>query len=53
MISSGKFLTLNAKLYEYMLAHGHNDDPVLLELAKETQELGRRARMQIAPEQGA
>jgi len=52
MTSAPKFLTLDAKLYDYMVAHGHNDDPVLYELGKETQELGRRARMQIAPEQG-
>src|SRR5207253_5117484 len=33
--------------------HGHNDDPVLRDLIRETQEkLGRRAGMQIAPEQG-
>jgi caffeoyl-CoA O-methyltransferase len=52
MTSSPKFLTLDAKLYDYMVAHGHNDDPILSELGKETQKLGRRARMQIAPEQG-
>lgn len=52
MTSDPKFLTLDAKLYDYMVAHGHNDDRILSELSKETQELGRRARMQIAPEQG-
>ncbi len=52
MSSDQKFLTLDAKLYDYMVAHGHNDDPILSELGKETQALGRRARMQIAPEQG-
>jgi caffeoyl-CoA O-methyltransferase len=53
MSHHGKFITLDQKLYDYLLAHGHNDDPVLRELARETQEkLGRRAGMQIAPEQG-
>jgi caffeoyl-CoA O-methyltransferase len=53
MSHDGKFITLDQKLYDYLLAHGHNDDPVLRELARETQEkLGRRAGMQIAPEQG-
>lgn len=53
MTPGGKFLTLDDKLYAYLLAHGHNDDPVLRELVRETQEkLGRRAGMQIAPEQG-
>jgi len=53
MTASGKFLTLDNKLYDYLLAHGHNSDPVLQELVQETQEkLGRRAGMQIAPEQG-
>jgi caffeoyl-CoA O-methyltransferase len=53
MSHDGKFITLDQKLYDYLLTHGHNDDPVLRELARETQEkLGRRAGMQIAPEQG-
>jgi caffeoyl-CoA O-methyltransferase len=53
MSHDGKFITLDQKLYDYLLAHGHNDDPVLRELARETQEkLDRRAGMQIAPEQG-
>src|SRR5580704_8617022 len=53
MSHDGKFTTLDQKLYDYLLAHGHNGDPVLRELARETQEkLGRRAGMQIAPEQG-
>lgn len=53
MSHDGKFITLGQKLYDYLLAHGHNDDPVLRELARETQgKLGRRAGMQIAPEQG-
>jgi caffeoyl-CoA O-methyltransferase len=53
MTPGGKFITLDDKLYNYMLAHGQNDDPVLRDLIRETQEkLGRRAGMQIAPEQG-
>jgi len=53
MTPGAKFLTLDGKLYDYMLAHGHNGDPLLAELAEETrQKLGRRAGMQIAPEQG-
>ena len=50
---SGKFITLDNQLYDYLLAHGHNSDPLLHELVQETQEkLGRRAGMQLAPEQG-
>ncbi len=53
MAPSGKFIRLDDKLHDYMLSHGHNDDPVLRELARETQDrLGRLAGMQIAPEQG-
>jgi len=47
-----KFTPLTPELYEYLIAHGHNSDPVLAELAKETEALGRIAMMQIAPEQG-
>ena len=54
MTRGGKFITLDNRLYDYVLAHGHNSDPLLEDLARETQEkLGRRAGMQIAPEQGA
>jgi caffeoyl-CoA O-methyltransferase len=53
MATEGKFVTLDAKLYEYVVAHGHNADPVLAELAAETaHKLGRVAGMQIGPEQG-
>lgn len=52
MTNDPKFLTLDAQLYDYMVAHGQNDDRILKELSTETEELGRRARMQIAPEQG-
>jgi caffeoyl-CoA O-methyltransferase len=47
-----KFTPLTPELYEYLVAHGHNSDAVLAELAKETEALGRIAMMQIAPEQG-
>ncbi len=53
MAPPAKFIRLDEKLHDYMLRHGHNDDPVLRELTRETQErLGLRAGMQIAPEQG-
>jgi caffeoyl-CoA O-methyltransferase len=47
-----KFLPLTPPLYEYVVAHGHNRDPVLEALARETESLGPIAMMQIAPEQG-
>jgi caffeoyl-CoA O-methyltransferase len=53
MSRPGKFLSLDARLYDYVLAHGGNADPLLQELMEETQQkLGRRVGMQIAPEQG-
>lgn len=52
MPSSDKFLHLNQQLYDYVIAHGHNDDPIRRELAEETRKLGRISGMQIAPEQG-
>jgi caffeoyl-CoA O-methyltransferase len=53
MGTESKFVTLDAKLYDYVVAHGHNSDPLLAELAAETAEkLGRVAGMQVAPEQG-
>jgi len=52
MASSDKFLHLNQQLYDYVIAHGHNGDPILRDLAEETRALGRIAGMQIAPEQG-
>jgi caffeoyl-CoA O-methyltransferase len=49
----GKFITLNARLYDYVVAHGHNGDALLRELAAETaNQLGSVSMMQIAPEQG-
>ncbi len=48
-----KFISLDSKLYDYVVAHGRNNDPILAELAEETaRELGSIAGMQIAPEQG-
>jgi caffeoyl-CoA O-methyltransferase len=48
-----KFITLTPDLYEYMVAHRTERDPVLAALAKETEALGPVSMMQIAPEQGA
>lgn len=47
-----KFLTLTPELYSYVVAHGHNRDPIRDELARETMRLGQISLMQIAPEQG-
>jgi caffeoyl-CoA O-methyltransferase len=52
-MADGKFVRLDANLYNYLVAHGHNRDPLLQELATETADkLGRVSGMQIAPEQG-
>lgn len=47
-----KYTPLNPDLYQYLVEHGHNSDPVLSELARETEKLGSVSLMQIAPEQG-
>jgi caffeoyl-CoA O-methyltransferase len=47
-----KYIPMTEPLYEYLVAHGHNGDPILAELARETAGLGPIAMMQIAPEQG-
>ena len=47
-----KFTAMTDALYDYMVRHGHNRDPLLAELAAETAALGPIAVMQIAPEQG-
>ncbi|MGH7786893.1 MAG: O-methyltransferase, partial [Candidatus Binatia bacterium] len=47
-----KFIPMSDPLYDYLVKHGHNGDPVLAELAQETGQLGPIAMMQIAPEQG-
>ncbi len=49
---ANKVLSLNSDLYDYVVRHGHNGDPLLSELAEETRKLGWIAQMQIAPEQG-
>jgi caffeoyl-CoA O-methyltransferase len=52
MADHAKFITLTPKLYEYLVAHGHNGDPLRAELAAETAKLGPISGMQIAAEQG-
>jgi caffeoyl-CoA O-methyltransferase len=47
-----KFPAMTDALYDYVVQHGHNHDPLLAELAAETAALGSIAMMQIAPEQG-
>jgi len=47
-----KFTAMNDELYDYLVAHGQNHDPLLAELATETTTLGPVSIMQIAPEQG-
>ncbi|HKV54726.1 MAG TPA: O-methyltransferase [Candidatus Binataceae bacterium] len=52
-MADGKFLKLTPELYDYTVAHGHNRDPILAELAAETaKRLGQVAMMQVSPEQG-
>jgi len=48
-----KFISLSSDLYEYVIAHRTERDPVLAALIRETEELGPISMMQIAPEQGA
>ncbi len=52
MAGAEKFTRMSPELYAYLVAHGHNDDPVLKELAAETEKLGPISRMQISDEQG-
>ena len=52
MAENPKFIALTPKLYEYVVAHGHNGDPIRAELAAETAKLGWISAMQIAAEQG-
>ena len=47
-----RFIALTPKLYEYVVAHGHNGDPIRAELAAETVKLGSISSMLIAAEQG-
>jgi caffeoyl-CoA O-methyltransferase len=52
-MADGKFISLDQRLYDYVVAHGNNGDALLDELAAETAtRLGRISGMQIAPEQG-
>ena len=53
MTPGHKFTALSAELYDYMVAHRTERDPVLAELVRETEGLGPVSMMQIAPEQGA
>ncbi|MDX2167375.1 MAG: class I SAM-dependent methyltransferase [Deltaproteobacteria bacterium] len=48
-----KFINMTDGLYDYLVGHGHNGDPLLAELARETASLGPISMMQIAPEQGS
>ena len=48
-----KFTAMNPALYEYLVAHRSERDPIAAELQAETEKLGSIALMQIAPEQGA
>ncbi len=48
-----KHTEIDDRLYDYLIAHGHNGDPLLAELASVTQEKVKDLWiMQIAPEQG-
>jgi caffeoyl-CoA O-methyltransferase len=52
-MNEGKFLRLTPELYQYVVQHGCNDDPLLADLAEETaRKMGGVAMMQISPEQG-
>jgi len=48
-----KYTTLTPNLYQYLIDHRTEHDPVLAELAQATAALGPVSMMQIAPEQGA
>jgi predicted O-methyltransferase YrrM len=48
-----KFTALTPTLYGYLVAHNPKPDPVLRDLAAETEALGPVSMMQIAVEQGA
>jgi caffeoyl-CoA O-methyltransferase len=52
MAEHPKFIALTPKLYDYLIAHGHNGDPIRAELVAETAKLGLISGMQIAAEQG-
>ncbi len=48
-----KTLDYTDKVFDYLLANGVREHPVLTKCRKETAEMGGVSRMQIAPEQGA
>src|SRR5437867_8197208 len=48
-----KFTALTPELYDYLVAHNPAPDPVLRDLAVETEALGPVSLMQVAVEQGA
>lgn len=48
-----KTLDYTDKVFDYLMANGVREHPVLTKCRKETLELGRISGMQIAPEQGA
>jgi len=53
MADGPKSWFLTPAVHQYLIEHGSPPDPVLQELARETQSVGPLALMQIAPEQGA
>jgi caffeoyl-CoA O-methyltransferase len=52
MAAIAKYIKLTPQLYEYMVSHGHNGDPLRRELSEETARLGPISGMEIAAEQG-
>ncbi len=52
-MTGDKFIKLTPELYNYAVNHGHNGDPILKDLVRETAKLGMLSMMQVAPEQGA
>lgn len=48
-----KFLALDEGMHRYLVEHSSGRDEVLERLQRETEELGDRAVMQVAPDQGA
>jgi len=52
MAALNKFIKLTPELYDYVVAHGHNQDPIRGELSEETAKLGPISMMEIATEQG-
>jgi caffeoyl-CoA O-methyltransferase len=48
-----KFTPLTSELYQYVVAHRGERDPLLDQLARETEALGGIGLMQVAPDEGA